>query len=111
MTIVGSKMDGGPGQVFIAGRESLGMTPEQAAESLNLSVKAIRAIENDDADSLPDIAYVNGYIRSYAKLLGIASEPLIAAWRAQHAEPENEPLGGTIRLKMRHGSIPLTCDP
>ena len=93
MTIVGSKMDGGPGQVFIAGRESLGMTPEQAAESLNLSVKAIRAIENDDADSLPDIAYVNGYIRSYAKLLGIASEPLIAAWRAQHAEPENEPLG------------------
>ena len=93
MTIVGSKMDGGPGQVFIAGRESLGMPPEQAAESLNLSVKAIRAIENDDADSLPDIAYVNGYIRSYAKLLGIASEPLIAAWRAQHAESENEPLG------------------
>ena len=93
MTIVSSKMDGGPGQVFIAGRESLGMTLEQAAESLNLSVKAIRAIENDDADSLPDIAYVNGYIRSYAKLLGIASEPLIAAWRAQHAEPEIEPLG------------------
>ena len=60
MTIVSSKMDGGSGQVFIAGRESLGMTPEQAAESLNLSVKAIRAIENDDADSLPDIAYVNG---------------------------------------------------
>ena len=86
-------MDGGPGQVFIAGRESLGITPEQAAESLNLSVKAIRAIENDDAGSLPDIVYVNGYIRSYAKLLGIASEPLIAAWRAQHAEPENEPLG------------------
>ena len=93
MAIVGSKMDGGPGQVFIDGRESLGMTPEQAAESLNLTVKAIRAIENDDAGSLPDIVYVNGYIRSYAKLLGIAPEPLIAAWRAQHAEPENEPLG------------------
>ena len=93
MTIVSGRMDGGPGQVFIAGRESLGMSPEQAAESLNLSVKAIRAIENDDSGSLPDIVYVNGYIRSYAKLLGIASEPLIAAWRAQHAEPENEPLG------------------
>ncbi len=93
MTIVGSKMDSGPGQVFIDGRESLGMTPEQAAESLNLSVKAIRAIENDDAGNLPDIVYVNGYIRSYAKLLGIASEPLIAAWRAQHAEFETEPLG------------------
>lgn len=101
MTFVSNKMDGGPGQVFIAGRESLGMTSEQAAESLNLSVKAIRAIENDDAGSLPDIVYVNGYIRSYAKLLGIASEPLIAAWRAQHAEPENEPLGSDRSKDVR----------
>ena len=92
MAIVDDKVDGGPGQVFIDGRESLGMTPEQAAMSLNLSVKAIKAIENDDAGSLPEIVYVNGYIRSYAKLLGIAPEPLIAAWRAQHVEPENEPL-------------------
>ena len=92
MAIVDHKVDGGPGQVFIDGRESLGMTPEQAAMSLNLSVKAIKAIENDDAGSLPEIVYVNGYIRSYAKLLGIAPEPLIAAWRAQHVEPENEPL-------------------
>ena len=92
MAIVDDKVDGGPGQVFIDGRESLGMTPEQAAMSLNLSLKAIKAIENDDAGSLPEIVYVNGYIRSYAKLLGIAPEPLIAAWRAQHVEPENEPL-------------------
>ena len=77
MAIVDDKVDGGPGQVFIDGRESLGMTPEQAAMSLNLSVKAIKAIENDDAGSLPEIVYVNGYIRSYAKLLGIAPEPLI----------------------------------
>ncbi len=105
MTIVSSKMDGGPGQVFIAGRESLGITPEQAAESLNLSVKTIRAIENDDAGSLPDIVYVNGYIRSYAKLLGIASEPLIAAWRAQHAEPENEPLGNDRSKDAREVDI------
>jgi cytoskeleton protein RodZ len=83
-------MDSGPGQVFIDGREALGITQEQAADSLNLSVRAIKAIESDDANSLPDIVYVNGYIRSYAKLLGIASQPLIDAWRAQHAMPADE---------------------
>ena len=90
MTQMPSKMDSGPGQVFIDGREALGITQEQAADSLNLSVRAIKAIESDDANSLPDIVYVNGYIRSYAKLLGIASQPLIDAWRAQHAMPADE---------------------
>ena len=90
MTQMPSKLDSGPGQVFIDGREALGITQEQAADSLNLSVRAIKAIESDDANSLPDIVYVNGYIRSYAKLLGIASQPLIDAWRAQHAMPADE---------------------
>jgi cytoskeletal protein RodZ len=34
--------------------------------------------------------YVNGYIRSYAKLLGLAGQPLIDAWWAQHAEQSND---------------------
>ena len=98
MTQTSSKMDGGAGQVFIDGREALGITQEQAADSLNLSVRAIKAIENDDADSLPDIVYVNGYIRSYAKLLGIASQPLIDAWRARHVMSKDEvvPLNSSI---------------
>ena len=90
MTQTSSKMEGGAGQVFIDGREALGITQVQAADSLNLSVGAIKAIENDDADSLPDIVYVNGYIRAYAKLLGIASQPLIDAWRAQHVMSKDE---------------------
>ena len=90
MTQIFSKKNSGPGQVFIDGREALGITQEQAADSLNLSLRAIQAIESDDADSLPDTVYVNGYIRSYAKLLGIASQPLIDAWRAQHSMPEDE---------------------
>ena len=36
MTRTSIKMDGGAGQVFIDGREALGITQEQAADSLNL---------------------------------------------------------------------------
>ena len=90
------QMETGPGQVFASGREALGITREQAADVLNLPVRVIGAIEENDAGKLPDTVYVNGYIRSYAKLLGLAAQPLIDAWSAQHAQQDEEdaPLEG-----------------
>ena len=80
----------GPGQVLVQGRTTLGMSREQAADVLNLPLRVVRAIEENDASKLPDRVYVNGYIRSYAKLLDLAAQPLIDAWWAQHAEQQTE---------------------
>jgi len=76
----------GTGKVFAEGREALGMSREQLAGVLNLPVRTILAIEENNPSVLPDAVYVNGYMRSYAKLLGLASQPLIDAWWAQHIE-------------------------
>lgn len=73
----------GPGQVFIQAREALAITQAETADVLNLSVSVIRALENNDDSALPERVFVNGYIRSYAKLLGLAAEPLIQSWGAQ----------------------------
>lgn len=81
----------GTGKVFAEGREALNLTREQTADVLNLSVRVVRAIEESKPEQLPDRVYVNGYIRSYAKLLGLASQPLIDAWWAQHAEQPADP--------------------
>ncbi|MBV26921.1 MAG: hypothetical protein CMQ13_02520 [Gammaproteobacteria bacterium] len=80
----------GPGQVLVQGRTTLGMSREQAADVLNLPLRVVRAIEENDASKLPDRVYVNGYVRSYAKLLDLAAQPLIDAWWAQHAEQQTE---------------------
>jgi cytoskeletal protein RodZ len=80
----------GAGKVFAEGREALDLTREQTADILNLSVRMVRALEESKPDQLPDKVYVNGYIRSYAKLLGLAAQPLIDAWWAQHAEQAND---------------------
>ena len=80
----------GPGQVLVQGRTTLGMSREQAADVLNLPLRVVRSIEENDASKLPDRVYVNGYIRSYAKLLDLAAQPLIDAWWAQHAEQQTE---------------------
>ena len=78
----------GPGKVLAEGREALDLSREQTADVLNLSVRVIRAIEESDPEKLPDSVYVNGYIRSYAKLLGLAAQPLIDAWWAHHAKSQ-----------------------
>lgn len=80
----------GAGQVLVQGRMALGVSREQAADVLNLPLRVVQAIEENDASKLPDSVYVNGYIRSYAKLLGLAAQPLIDAWWAQHAEQQTE---------------------
>lgn len=93
----------GSGKVFAEGREALDLTREQTADILNLSVRVIRAIEESRPDQLPDSVYVNGYIRSYAKLLGLAAQPLIDAWWAPHLEKPEEPtvaeLAGESRIQ------------
>jgi cytoskeleton protein RodZ len=80
----------GAGKVFAEGREALDLSRDQTADILNLSVRMVRALEESKPDQLPDKVYVNGYIRSYAKLLGLAAQPLIDAWWAQHAEQAND---------------------
>jgi cytoskeletal protein RodZ len=66
------------------------MSREQMADVLNLPVRTILAIEENNPSVLPDAVYVNGYMRSYAKLLGLASQPLIDAWWAQHVENQEQ---------------------
>ena len=80
----------GPGRVFAEGREALDMSRSQMADVLNLPVRTIAAIEENNRGALPDAVYVNGYMRSYSKLLGLASQPLIDAWWAQHVENEEQ---------------------
>ena len=86
MTVVKNKdleQGQGPGLVFIQAREALSITQAETADVLNLSVSVIKALESNEDSVLPERVYVNGYIRSYAKLLGLAAEPLIQAWGAQ----------------------------
>ena len=54
----------GPGKVFAEGREALEISRQQMADVLNLPVRTILAIEENDPTVLPDAVYVNGYMRS-----------------------------------------------
>lgn len=80
-----------PGSVLRAERESLGVSVREVAETLNLSITMVKAIEADDLDSLPGAVFARGYIRAYARLLELDPEPLLRQCpRAEDPLPDSE---------------------
>jgi cytoskeleton protein RodZ len=64
------------GQELAFAREAKGMSQEQIADILNLTLANVIALENDDYESLPGWTYVSGYLRAYARLLDLDSDSL-----------------------------------
>lgn len=80
------KADGpSPGAELRRAREARGWSAELVAERLRLHPDQIHALERDDHAAFPALIFVSGYIRSYARLLDIEPEPLLAS--LQPVEP------------------------
>jgi cytoskeleton protein RodZ len=65
-----------PGQRLRAEREARGMTEQEVARQLNLTVNYLKALEADDYERLPQATFIKGYIRNYARLLDIPGDEL-----------------------------------
>lgn len=72
-----------PGARLKAERENQQLDEQAVAEGLHLSLTYLRAMEADDYGRLPEPAYVKGYMRNYARLLGLPQDEIVAAFVAQ----------------------------
>jgi len=52
-------------------RESQGIQLKNVVQSTKISLTNLEHLESDNLDSLPDKAYVTGYVKSYSKLLNL----------------------------------------
>jgi len=68
------------GSVLKKAREKQGMSANDVAENLLISVDIIKAIDNSQADALPALTFTQGYIRSYARLLGLSADDIITEY-------------------------------
>lgn len=66
-----------PGAVLAQARNSQGLSILEVAESLKITESYVKAIEESTFDMLPQAAFVRGYIRNYAKLVGLNGEDLV----------------------------------
>jgi cytoskeleton protein RodZ len=69
-----------PGETLRRTREQKNWSQADVALKLNLTVQALANLESGDFAKLPGNTFARGYIRTYAKLLGLDQEPLVLAF-------------------------------
>ena len=80
-----------PGELLAARRNELRLTVEEVSQRLKLAPRQITALEANDFASLPGMASVRGFIRSYARLLELDPVPLLAMM-SNEANPAVDPI-------------------
>ena len=66
------------GRMLREAREKLGLTVAEVAGQIKFAPRQIEALEADDFKQLPEIAFLRGFVRSYAKILRLDAEALLA---------------------------------
>ena len=88
-------------------RENKGLTQDQVAEITRLRKHIIKDLEEENWDQLPPPVFVKGFIRSYAKTLGLDDKDILDRYHAlapvEAFAPE--PLLGA----SKKGKRPLFC--
>lgn len=69
-----------PGTLLKEKREALGLTQKQVADRLRLRVTIIQNIEENNFDSDLVATFTRGYLRSYAKAVGLAEHLVLDAF-------------------------------
>lgn len=75
------------GDALKAAREAKGWTVQDAANKLRLMVRQVEAMEVEDYAALGQPVFARGFVRNYAKLLGIDPEPLLTRMSESGAAP------------------------
>ena len=75
------------GEQLRAAREKAGLQISEVALSLKLGERQLAALENGDWDKLPGSTFIRGFIRNYARLLGLDPLPLMTQLDTVLAKP------------------------
>ncbi len=67
------------GSPLTAAREAHGKTLAEIADTTKIPARVLAALERDDVSQLPDGIFARGVVRAYAREVGLAPDPLLAA--------------------------------
>ena len=85
------------GSVLARAREAAGLPLEEAARRLKFAPRQLDALERGEWGRLPGGAAVRGMVRSYARLLGLDADALVARVNSGQALPDAERLAERFR--------------
>ena len=76
-------------------REEKGLTIDEMSAISNLTKQVIRGIESDDYSELAGLSFVRGYLKLYAKKLGVNESDVVEPFDRWKAEQSGEPVQAT----------------
>jgi len=80
------------GERFRAAREARGLTLSDVAEHIRIRSVYLAAIEEENWSAIGAPVYVRGFLRTYARFLGLDPEEIVAAFNGQSAPVEPAPV-------------------
>ena len=75
-----------PGTLLRSAREGMGMSEREAADRLNFMPDYVGILERDEYHELRSPAFARGYVKSYARLLGIDEKEALRLFDEQTQE-------------------------
>ena len=73
-----------PGEMLRNAREKAGLSQQKMADKIFLKLKNIKDIENDHLDDTMSATFAKGYVRMYAKQLGLDENVVLAEFNRIH---------------------------
>lgn len=77
----------GCGQRLREAREAAGLSVDDVAARLHMPARVVRSLEAEDWSRLGAPVFVRGQVRSYSRLLGLMTAPMMAALDVGQVEP------------------------
>lgn len=81
-----------PGQILRAARQERGLSLDDAERATRIRREFLEALEADDYERLPPPVYTRGFIRSYARWLGLDPDQVVSFFPGRPAQPDFRPL-------------------
>ena len=78
-------------------RKELGLSQKDVSDALYLNLSFIKHIDDNEIDEIPKKAFIKGYLRSYAKLVNLDPDAIVALYSPNVIKDEPTVLMKTIR--------------
>lgn len=80
-----------PSELLVEARQRLGLSQKEVADKLYLTTSFIKYIDAGEFSSLPKPAFIKGYLRSYARVVDLSGDEIVALYDAELQITETTP--------------------
>lgn len=100
-----------PGILLREARQAKNLHQSDVAKEIRLSIQWVKGLEQDDYSHVPALIYVRGYLRAYARYVGISPDEVMAAFSEMGFEEEFERLKAEVERPVKHHAVPVVLRP